>query len=242
MFANPALETLRKQIAGLEEAPRRFSQTIPVAELVDRWLPYGGLPTGCIHEVKGTSLASVMAISSILSARIASARLVKDQGNIIYIAPDHTDYPLGLLPYGVRLGQILHIHARRAQHRVWAAMESLRCPQVSAVVAWVDALDLTESRRLQLAAEASGATGFLLGISTATCIAAPITRWMISSSRGGAGHRLDEPVWDLHLLYCRGGRPGKWTLQWRGQKLRTVLPQPAQQAKDQPAKYEALAG
>lgn len=228
----PVLENLRQRIASLEEVQRRFWRTIPIADAVDRWLPYGGLPTGSIHEVKGPSLASAIGFSTILSARIA-----QNQGNILYIAPDRSHYPLGLLPYGVKTDQILHVSARRSQNLIWAVMEALRCSQVSAVVALVDDLDLTESRRLQLAAETSGATGFLLGSAAAVSIAAPITRWRISSVNGGSGRRFDEPVWALDLLYCRGGRSGKWTVEWRNQKLRTILTQPAQQTK-----HEALAG
>jgi protein ImuA len=124
------------------------------------------------------------------------------------------------VPYGVKLDQILYVSAKRT-NLIWAVMESLRCSQVSSVVALVDDLDLTESRRLQLAAATSGATGFLVGGATARSIAAPVTRWKISSVSGGAGRRFDEPVWALDLLYCRGGRPGKWTLVWRSPKLHT---------------------
>jgi protein ImuA len=101
----------------------------------------------------------------------------------------------------------------------------------------VDDLDLTESRRLQLAAEASGATGFLLNSAPTASIAAPITRWKISSARGKSGHRLNEAVWVLDLLYCRGGRSGESTLECRGQKLHTILTQPARRKK-----REVLAG
>src|SRR5215470_1549382 len=96
------VECLRQRIQSLEETQRRFSRTIPVAEAVDRWLPYGGLSAGCIHEVKGTSLANAIAFSALLSARLAG-----DNGNILYIAPDRSLHPLGLLPYGVKLNQVL---------------------------------------------------------------------------------------------------------------------------------------
>jgi protein ImuA len=115
-------------------------------------------------------------------------------------------------------------------------MEALRCSQVSSVVALVDALDLTESRKLQLAAETSGATGFFIGSAPAVSIAAPVTRWKISPVSGGRGRRFDEPIWALDLLYSRGGRPGKWMLEWRGRMLRTIPVQPVQ------TEREALAG
>jgi protein ImuA len=224
MPPNPVLEKLREQLGCLEEAQRRFSRIIPIADAVDLWMPHGGLPVGCIHEVKGVRLASALAFSSILSARIAGA-----QGNIVYIAPDRSLHPLGLLPYGMRLDRLLLVSVRRSRDLAWAAMEALRCPQVSAVMTVLDGVNLTDSRRLQLAAESSGATGFLLGHVTSAPIAAPITRWRVSSNVGKPGQRFDEPAWTLDLLYCRGGRPGSWTIEWRNQRLSTLFNQLATQ-------------
>jgi protein ImuA len=226
------LEKLRQQIDCLEETQSRFSRIIPIADAVDGWLPHGGLPAGCVHEVKGGSLASAIAFSAVLSSR-----LVADGGYVLYAAPDHFLYPLGLLPYGVKLERLLHISTRRSRDLAWAVMEALRCPQVSSVIAVLGGLDLTDSRRLQLAAEASGATGFLLGNAGSAPIASAITRWRISSAIGKSSQRFDEPWWAVDLLYCRGGRPGKWVLEWRGQKLNNILIQPAQQVS-----CEALAG
>lgn len=233
MPRHPALEKLREQLGCLEGAQSRFSKTVPIADAVDCWMPHGGLPSGCIHEVKGASLAGALAFSAILSARIAG-----EQGNIVYIAPDRSLHPLGLLPYGIKLDRLLFVSVRRPQDLAWALLEGLRCPQVSAVMAVLDSADLTASRRLQLAAESSGATGFLLGRNSATSITAPITRWKISARVGNPGQRFDEPVWAVDLLYCRGGRPGSWTLEWRNQRLSTLF----NQRLSTPTRRKALAG
>jgi protein ImuA len=232
MAPHPALEKLRERLGCLEETQRRFSRIIPVADAVDRWMPHGGLPAGCIHEVKGASLASALAFSSILSARIAG-----EHGNIVYIAAGRSLHPLGLLPYGMRLDRFLHVSIRRPQDLAWAVMETLRCPQVGAVMSVLDGVSLTDSRRLQLAAESSGATGFLLGQATSMPIAAPITRWKVTSNVGKPAQRFDEPAWTLDLLYCRGGRPGSWSIEWSNQRLSTLFhPLAAQTTR------EALAG
>jgi protein ImuA len=226
MPPHPAIQKLRQRIASLEDVPRRFAQTVPITESIDHWLPFAGLPVHCIHEVKGATLASAVVFAAILSSRIA-----RDRGNILFISSDRSLYLPGLLPYGVAPDRILHVTAKRPLDRTWAVMEALRCSGVSSVIAFVDDLDLTESRRLQLAAEASGATGFLLGRAAAGSIATPVTRWKISSVKGDPVHRLNEPVWEVDLLYCRGGHPGKWILEWRGGNLQEVLPeQPAYQA------------
>lgn len=239
MLVNPAFDKLRQRIRSLEEAHRQFPRVIPVAEAIDRWLPHGGLPGGCIHEIKGATLAGAIGFSAILSSRLAA-----DKGRILYIAPDRSLHPLGLVPYQVKLDRVLYICIRKPQDLAWAVMEGLRCSQVSSVIALLNGVDLTNSRRLQLAAETSGATGFLVGPAGSAPIASPITRWKISSVVDKSDRRFDEPLWALELLYCRNGRPGKWILEWRGQKLNSISNQPAKQAMQMAkrAGQEVLAG
>jgi protein ImuA len=182
--------------------------------------------------VKGASLANAIAFAAILGARLAGK-----QGHILYIAPDRFLHPLGLLPYAVKLDRLFHVSARRSRDLAWAVMEALRCPQVSSVMAVLSGLNLTESRRLQLAAETSGATGFLLSHAASQPVASAITRWKISPVIGKSGQRFDQPLWMAELSYCRGGRPGKWLLEWHEQKLNSIRTQPLEQTA-----REALAG
>ncbi len=235
MRSHPALEKLREQLGYLEGTQHRYLRTVPVADAVDRWLPHGGLPTACIHEVKSASLASALAFCSILSARIAG-----EQGNIVCISSDRTLHPLGLLPYGIKLDRLLLVSVPRSQNLDWALLEALRCSQVSAVMAMLDSADLTSSRRLQLAAENSGATGFLLGHNTAAAIASPITRWKISAVAGNPEQRFDEPAWAVDLLYCRGGRPGSWTIEWRDQRLSALSVNSRTAGRGRPAQLREL--
>jgi protein ImuA len=242
MSTRPAIAELREKLGHLEETKRRFSQVVSIAEEVDRRLPFGGLAQGCIHEVKGASVVSALAFAAILSARIAQS-----EGNILYIAPGsglHPSglHPLGLLPYGVRLDRLVLISVRRPQDLSWAILEALRCSQVSVMMTLVSGLDLTDSRRLQLAAENSGTTGFLLNHSSSAPIAAPITRWLIRP-RISQSQRFDEPAWNLDLLYCRGGIPASWILEWRDGHLRALSPVLQKFGiQNKQIGYEALAG
>jgi protein ImuA len=111
----------------------------------------------------------------------------------------------------VNLQQYVHVRARRQRDLVWTVLEALRCPQTNAVLAALQMADLTFSRRLQLAAESSGATGFLFGN-----MASAITRWQVSSIRNFG--------WSLELLYCRGGRPSSWQVTWRNGQLESARP------------------
>ena len=212
------LADLREKIDALEGAPRRFARTIPVSGFIDEALPARGLPLGCVHELKGNP-ASVIAFAGLLSTRIPR------QGAVLYIEPARSFYPLGLLPYGVNLQHWIHVRARRPKDLVWTVLEALRCPQINAVLAVLSSADLTFSRRLQLAAESSGATGFLFGN-----MASAITRWRVSPTRNFG--------WSLELLYSRGGRPGNWQVIWRNGRLETARPMRGEVV----AQTKALAG
>lgn len=210
------LAHLKEKVDSIEEVQRRFAATVSICNRIDESLPYQGLPLRCIHEVKGSSLAGATAFAAALSTRIPK------RNTILYIAPDRHFSPLGLLPYGVKLEHWIHISARRSKDLAWAVLEAIRCPQISAVLAVMQPTDLTFCRRLQLAAESSGVTGFLLGTPHSAPAASAITRWHISSCRGPFGRGFDESFWELELLYCRGGRPGKWRLAWRNNRLETL--------------------
>jgi protein ImuA len=210
------LAHLRDKIECLEGIQRRSANTVPVCDIVNDALPYKGLPLGCVHEITGAGLASAIAFASLLSVRISQ------RGAILYVAPDHSFYPLGLLPGDVKLEQWIHISARRSKDLAWTVLEALRCPKVRAVLAIMRTADLTFCRRLQLAAESSGATAFLINHAASSSIASAITRWQISSVRGPLGRGLGEAFWKLELVYCRGGRPGRWMVAWRRGSLQPI--------------------
>jgi protein ImuA len=102
--------------------------------------------------------------------------------------------------------------------------EGLRTPGILAVVAEVGALPAVASRRLQLGAERSGITAFLLrrwrdGGQAARERALPnaaVTRWRIAALPSRAVP--DEPGvgrlrWRVELLRCRGGEPASWEME-----------------------------
>jgi protein ImuA len=211
------LAHLREKLNRLEGTERRSAHTAPICDVINDALPYSGLPLGCIHEVTGTGLASAIAFASLLS------NCISQTGPILYVAPDRSFYPLGLLPFGVRFEEWIHVSARRSKDLTWTVLEAIRCSQVKAVLAIMPSADLTFCRRLQLAAENSGATGFLIHHAAApVSIASAITRWQVSPVKGPAGRGLSEAFWKLELLYCRGGRPGKWMVTWRNNTLESL--------------------
>jgi len=98
--------------------------------------------------------------------------------------------------------------------------EALRCSGLAAVVAELQDLDFTASRRLQLAVEQSRVTGFVLRRQAAllqpnACIA----RWKITSLPSVLWDNMPGigfPRWKVELLKVRNGRTGTWQLEWAG--------------------------
>lgn len=209
-----SIAQLREQVAILQGTAlglveRGLIQIVPVATPVDDVLPLNGLPLGAVHEVHGRRLAHASAFAAMLIGRIGKSE------QIIYIAPNYSFHPLGLLPFGVDCKDWIHIAPRRPADRVWAALEALRCRQVKAVLGVLPPIDLTGSRQLQLAAEESCGTCFLLGDTDTLSAASAATRWQIAPAIGAPQSGFDSVVWSIKLIYCRGGRPGKWTLMYR---------------------------
>ena len=95
-----------------------------------------------------------------------------------------------LPPCGLDPARLILARTRRPQDVLWAMEEGLKSPALAAVVGEVAALSLPASRRLQLAAEASGVTGFALrrwrqGADAARERSPPnaaLTRWRVSGA------------------------------------------------------------
>jgi protein ImuA len=107
---------------------------------------------------------------------------------------------------------------------LWAMEEGLCTPGILAVVGEVGALPAVASRRLQLAAERSGITAFLLrrwrnegqAARERALPNAVTTRWRIAAmtsrplrSEPGVG----RPRWRVELLRCRGGEAACWEVE-----------------------------
>lgn len=211
---------LRVRVEPLVSMERRFARTVSVSDEIDSVLPFHGLPLGCVHEAQSRGLAGGIAFASMLAARIPAP-----SRQMVYVAPDSSFHPLGLLSYGVPPKRWIHVATRNSLDLAWTVLEALRCPQVSAVLAVVKSADLTLCRRFQLAAEGSGATGFLLtDAASKPAIASVITRWQIASIPAPAGATFGEPYWAVDLAYCRGGRPAQWTVVWREGRLELRRP------------------
>ncbi|MDP3417031.1 MAG: hypothetical protein Q8S40_13710 [Falsiroseomonas sp.] len=211
------LAALRARVARLEGLGRARHGMDPVPVAAGIPLPGGGLARAAMHEVAAISPGAAAAFCAVLLARSG--------GTVLWIASGGPEglqaWPPGLARCGLSPANLVLVRAERWADALWAMEEALRCPAVTgALLAAEDAarLDLTATRRLQLAAETGGALGLLLrpdGPNPDPSAAA--SHWRVGPlPSGGGGHGLEDPRWQLELLRARGGRPGgPWAVTWR---------------------------
>jgi len=235
------LADLRARIRRIEGAGGEGGRILPFGiDPVDSHLPDGGLPLGCLHAVAAQDPGAGTGFAAALLARLATPRTP-----VLWILRGRDLYAPGLATYGLTPDRLVAVRAVRPVDALWAMEEALRCSALSAVLGELEGLDLTASRRLQLAAESSGVTGFLLDVSAglgasggrnrrAEGLSAAVTRWRLDAAPSLDGEEdaaprpaggppgLGKPRWSVALERCRGGRPGHWTLSWDGEGWRDV--------------------
>ena len=159
-------EELRQEIVRIERgagARRAGEAVLPFGlDDIDRRLPGGGLALGVLHEVSGIGpdeedgVVPAAFIAGIC-ARLAPAKPV------LWCQTGTGDlYGPGLALCGLKPGRLLLARARTMTELQGAMEEGLHTPAVAAVVGEIAELSGAASRRLQLAAEASGVTAFIL--------------------------------------------------------------------------------
>lgn len=251
MPADPQLlQRLRSRIAAIERGGSGSPSTDDYLPLgvteIDEHLPWGGLAAGAVHEIldgdaptSNSTSNSTTKIGGALNGAVtafAAALAGKAQHTrarpIVWIAPRITAreslYAPGLAGFGLDPADLIAVRVPPggdfAATALWAMEEALRAPTVGLVCAEIEALDLTASRRLQLAAETGGGLGLLLrrdvgrDARSALPPTACVSRWRIAALPGGPSEYSNLPGttrWQAELLRARGGRPRSWQLEWR---------------------------
>jgi len=198
------LSDLRSHIARLSGVSRRTAiQGIStgVAE-IDSQLPGTALARGGIHEVVGDQGAT----TSFLAALLGRHQTIQ---HVLWVTPQSDLYPGGLAQLGLSPRRLTVAWTRQTDNRLWAMEEALRDLPSGAVVAEVETADLTETRRLQLAAESCGSIGFLVRRDRQP--SAALTRWLVEPARS----RDIRQTWRLTLERVRGAEAGgSWVLEF----------------------------
>jgi protein ImuA len=183
---------------------------------IDRHLPWGGLARGVVHDIAGGHVLDNAATG--FCAAVLARLCTEAAGPVLWVTRrggfgEAPLYGHGLARFGLDPGRLLCARADSDKELLWAVEEGLRTPALAAVVAESGAVDLTASRRLQLAAEAHGVTAVLLRPARGTILpAAAATRWQVACAPSSPP---DVARWHLDLDRCRGGTPQTWLVEWR---------------------------
>ena len=218
------IDALRSRIARMRAAGSAASRGAAIGfgvPAIDNRLPDSGL-SSTLHEIAGIGpeteygAAAALFIAGILARRAGPVLRVVELPDL---------YPPALSGAGLPPERVIYLEAGRD---VLAAMEEgLRARSLAGVVGETGtSVTLTASRRLHLAAEASGVPAFLLRRSRSfddPRLAEPNaaeTRWRItplpspppvSHAPGVPG--LARAVWRLDLVRCRGGEAASWIVE-----------------------------
>jgi len=227
--SSTALLQLRERLQKLE--PRRSTSPSALFALghdhIDAVLG-GGLARGRLHELfadedDASSCAGVAALLSLLAGEgrpilwLRTEAMQKRAGHI---------HVSGLVELGVDPASLLLVLVPDEAALLHAAAEAARCTGLGALLVegWgaMRKLDLTASRRLMLAAEASGVTLFLLRIGAEPSSGAADTRWRVSAAPSIAleANAPGASLFQIELLRRRAGTPaGPWRMEWNRDRL-----------------------
>ncbi|MFP4181155.1 MAG: translesion DNA synthesis-associated protein ImuA, partial [Thiohalospira sp.] len=112
----------------------------------------GGWPIGGLVEIAGEPGHGEFTLLRPALAAVA--------GWQAWVAPPHVPHAPALVAAGLDPARLLHVRAE-GDEALWALEQALRSGVCEAVLGWPAAADDRALRRLQLAAETGGATGFL---------------------------------------------------------------------------------
>ena len=224
------LQALRSQLARIEGRSGPGAGVLPFGDpRVDGCLPGGGLPLGRWHELGGEGMELETAVSAAAFGVRISARLAA-RGEVVWVLQRDDLHAPGLAALGLPPHRLVYVAVRDDAEALAALEDALRTPGVAAAWGEIDRVDLTAGRRLQLACESQGATGFVLrrrlhgrrrGAADDDGSAAT-TRWRVGPAPSEPGDEpgLGAPRWRVRLERCRGGRTGGWIVEARTQEVR----------------------
>ena len=191
---------------------------------------HGGLAVGAVHEVfaEGHQSAAATGFIAGLSARVTARR------PLVWVRQDFCDLEAGTLSMsglselGLDPRCLVTVRASDVESALRTAADALACDALGAVVleVWGQArqLDLVASRKLTLAAQASGVTGLLLRIAATPEPSTAETRWVVRAahspppSQWGAlspAAAWGAPCFDAELVRNRHGPTGRWIMEWK---------------------------
>ncbi len=188
----------------------------------------GGLVVGAMHEVftdAGRQSAAATGFVAGLAGRVAARR------PLVWVRQDFTEIESGALSMsgltelGLDPRLLVTVRAADVDTALRTAADAFACDALGAVVleVWGEArqLDLVASRKLTLAAQASGVTGLLLRLAAEPQPSTAETRWIVRAAHSppaapaAAWSAWGAPMFDAQLVRNRHGPVGRWIMEWK---------------------------
>jgi protein ImuA len=214
------LDKLQKDILSLQgftQLPTENNFTIGFRP-IENAFPHARFPVGCMHEFITLSPED----ASVTNAFIAGLLHNRMQlgGACLWISAARNLFPAALKAYGIEPHQFIFIDLKKERDVFYATEEALKCNKLVAVFSEIKDIGFKESRRLQLSAEKSRVTGFLLRYQPRlTNTIACVSRWQVTAMPSVLNDGMPGvgfPRWKVELLKVRNGVPGKWIVEWSG--------------------------
>jgi protein ImuA len=158
------LQTLREQVRRIERPTGTAHGVVPFRiAAIDSALPGGGLARGALHEILGAGGDEEDgALAAAFAAGIVAELAPAEDDIVLWCLARPDLYGPGLAVDGLDPARLIMVRAARDAEILWAMEEGLHTPGVAAVIGEIGTLSDVASRRLQLAAEHSGTTAFVL--------------------------------------------------------------------------------
>jgi protein ImuA len=190
----------------------------------------GGLALAAVHEVfaEGRQGAAATGFIAGLAGLVSLAGRAAARRPLVWIRQDFAGIESGALSMsglaelGLDPRLVVTVRAADVDAALRTAADALACDALGAVVleVWGQTrqLDLVASRKLTLAAQASGVTGLLLRLAAEPQPSTAETRWIVRAAHSppaAVWSAWGAPVFDAQLVRNRHGPVGRWIMEWK---------------------------
>ena len=195
----------------------------------------GGLALAAVHEVfaEGHQGAAATGFIAGVAGRLAPRK------PLVWVRQDFADIesgalsPGGLAELGLDPRLLVTVRAADVEAALRTAADALACDALAAVVletfGEARQLDLVASRKLALAAQASGVTALLLRIGANPAPSTAETRWIVRAAHSPPAapwRAWGAPLFDANLVRNRHGPVGRWIMEWKCDECQFSEPAP----------------